>query len=487
MRYGFLSKIEFFLPIVCCLLPLFPFPLQAQSSTTVGCRQELAREIEIIIDRPQFKRSHWGIIIQNQETKETIYQLNSDKSFIPASTVKLLTTAAVLRELGANFRIATPIYATGELPSLETVRIQGKGDPTLTLEILKNIVQQFKTLGIKSIKKLIIDDSYFARPVINPTWEWGDTYYDYATTVNSVILQQNKVRLTLVPQAIGQPIKLQWSDALAAKQWQVFNQGITAPANAEYSIEIDGILGKPTLNIRGKLPTDNQADEWDLAIIDPAHYFLETWRELLSKEGIAVTQGLVTTEAINSKNERVITQMYSPPLKELIIETNRESNNLYAEVLLKILAKELKMENEIEALEQSLTKLGINSDNYSLVDGSGLSRHNLLTPETLIDILTVMSTTPEKDLYQTSLSLAGVNGTLKNRWQNTEIQNNLWGKTGNLSGVIALSGYVKLSDREFLVLSIVVNNFDDKNKIAQQAMDEIILLLPQFSDCFQSP
>jgi serine-type D-Ala-D-Ala carboxypeptidase/endopeptidase (penicillin-binding protein 4) len=358
MKYSFfiascLSTSKFFLPLVCCLL-LFPFPLQAQSSTTIACRQELARELKKIINRSQFKRSHWGIIIQSLETKKIIYQLDSDKSFIPASTVKLLTTAAVLSELGANFRIVTPIYATGELPHLETVRIQGKGDPTITLEILKNIVQQFKTLGIESIEKLIIDDSYFTQPVINPTWEWGDTYYDYATTVNSVILQQNKVRLTLVPQAIGQPVKLQWSDALAAKQWQVFNQGITAPAKAKYSIEIDGILGKPTLNIRGELPQDNQLDNWDLAIIDPANYFLETWRELLSREGITVTQGFVTTKVLKNKNERVITQMYSPPLKKLITETNQESNNLYAEVLLKILAKELKITNAIMALEKKL-------------------------------------------------------------------------------------------------------------------------------------
>jgi serine-type D-Ala-D-Ala carboxypeptidase/endopeptidase (penicillin-binding protein 4) len=128
--------------------------------------------------------------------------------------------------------------------------------------------------------------------------------------------------------------------------------------------------------------------------------------------------------------------------------------------------------------------LSINSDNYSLVDGSGLSRHNLVTPKTLNDILTAMSNTPEKDIYQTSLSLAGVNGTLKNRWQNTELQNNLWGKTGNLSGVIALSGYVKLPTQKSLVLSILVNNFDDKNQIVQQAIDEIVLLLPPFSACF---
>ncbi|VEP15352.1 D-alanyl-D-alanine carboxypeptidase, serine-type, PBP4 family [Hyella patelloides LEGE 07179] len=476
---------NFSLGLVSLLLTtqFFTLPSQAQSSPTVACRQELAQDINTIINRPQFKRSRWGIAIQNLATQEAIYSLESDKFFIPASTVKLLTTAAALNELGADFRITTPIYATGKLPHLETVRIQGNADPTITSEILKNIVQQFKVLGISSIKKLIIDDSYLAQPVINPTWEWVDTYYYYATAVNSVILNQNTVRLTLVPGQIGQPVKLKWNDAVASQQWQVFNQAITTASDNEYSIEIDGVLGKPILNIRGDLPQDNQGDEWDLAIVDPANYFLETFRNLLSAEGITVTEGIVTTESIESTNERIITQMYSPPLKELIVEINQDSNNLYAEVLLKVLAKELKINDEMEALETSLNKLGINTDNYSLIDASGLSRQNLITPNSLVKVLSILADDPTYNIYQNSLSLAGSNGTLKHRLRNTELQNNLWGKTGSLSGVITLSGYVKLTNQNTLALSILVNNFDDKNKIVRQAMDEIILLLPKFKNC----
>ena len=98
--------------------------------------------------------------------------------------------------------------------------------------------------------------------------------------------------------------------------------------------------------------------------------------------------------------------------------------------ILKILAKELNIDDEIEALEISLNSLNINSDTYSVVDGSGLSRQNLITPETLVQILAIMAQTSEKDIYQNSLSLAGNNGTLKNRFRNTIVQNNFWGKTG---------------------------------------------------------
>ena len=451
------------------------FPSQVLSLP--NCRQELARDIEAIIDRPQFKQSRWGIAIGELATEDIIYSLDGDKFFIPASTVKLLTTAAALNELGADFRITTPIYATGNLPHLDTVRIKGKGDPTITSEIIENIVQQFKVLGIRSIKKLIIDDSYFSLPAIDPTWEWLDTYYYYATAVNSVILDRNTVRLTLLPQQIGQPVKLQWGDRIASRQWQIFNRGITALPNSEYSIEINGVLGKPVLNIRGKLPQDNEEDVWDLAIVDPANYFLATFRDLLSQEGINVTQGIVVTETIQNKEERIIAQMYSPPLKELIKEINRESNNLYAEVLLKILAKKLNINDPIEALEISLNKLDISSDNYSLKDASGLSRQNLMTPETLVQILSVMANTNFD--YRSSLAIAGSNGTLKNRFINTEVQNNLWGKTGSLSGVVTIAGYL-ISARQTIVFSILVNNFNDKNQIVHQAVDEILLLLSQF-------
>lgn len=478
-------KRYFFYGLISSLLTtqLLTFSSQAQFSSKTVCRHELTREIETIIDRSQFKRSRWGIAIQNLQTQKMIYQRESDKFFIPASTVKLLTTAAALNELDADFRITTPIYATGELPYLDTVTIKGQGDPTITTEILENIVKQFKALGIRSIKQLIIDDSYFPDPAINHTWEWLDTYYYYATAINSVILNENTATLTLFSGEIGQPVQLQWNDAIAAKQWRINNNGITTSSNSEYTIEIDGQLGQPVLNISGNLPQDNGADEWDLAIANPANYFLETWLNLLFKEGIEVDRGFVTTKSFDTSEGRVIAQMYSPPLKELLVKINRESNNLYAEALLKILAKKLNINDPISALQTSLDKLAIDNIHYSLIDGSGLSRQNLITPDALLQTLTVMSEHPQAETYKTSLALAGNNGTMKRRLNDTELANNLWGKTGSLSGIISVAGYLQLSNRQSLVFSILVNNFDDKNKIVRAAMDEMLLLLPQFKSC----
>ena len=469
----------------------FPRNVQAskvQASSTRSCDQRLSEQIEDRINNEQFKRSRWGILIESSSENQTIYELDSDKFFIPASTVKLLTTAVALNELGADFRIKTPIYASGKRSNLTTLRIVGRGDPTLTTENLKNLVNQFKTLGIRSIDKLIIDDSYFAQPVINSTWEWLDTYYNYAAPVNSVILNQNTARLTLTPQKIGEPVKVRWRDAIASRQWQVLNQGKTVTTSQDYSIEVDGIAGKPALNIRGNLPQNKSGDNWDLAIFDPAQYFLETFRSLLTQAGISVKQGLVNNSAADNSTkfgnkERAIAQITSPPLSKLLLETNQDSNNLYAEVLLKVLTKELGAKNEIEALELGLKKLGIEPEEYSIADGSGLSRQNLITPQALNKVLTSIAQTTDESTYRNSLALAGVSGTLRNRFRNTELEANLWGKSGSLTGVITLAGYLKLTNQNSVVFNVLVNNFDDKNKIARAAMDEVLLFLTQWQKC----
>ena len=226
-------------------------------------------------------RSHWGILVKNLDSGAIIYSRNSNKYFVPASNVKLLTTAAALLELGADFRIKTPIYATGKAPILQELRIKGRGDPTLSSSSLKNIVQQLKELGITRIEKLIIEDSYFNQNPVNPTWEWSDIHYYYAVAVNSIILNENSFTITLLPTKIGEKAVVKWSDTIAVRQWRIINNSITETIDTPYNIDINGEQGNPTLNITGNIPQDRQPDVWNLAILDPPNYFLETLRSLL--------------------------------------------------------------------------------------------------------------------------------------------------------------------------------------------------------------
>jgi serine-type D-Ala-D-Ala carboxypeptidase/endopeptidase (penicillin-binding protein 4) len=452
------------------------------------CPQDLSLAIEQLISRPKLARSRWGIEIQTL-TGKSLYSLDGDKFFNPASTAKLLVSAAGLLELGADYRIKTPIYSQGKPPVLNSLRIKGQGDPTISTQSLKNIVHQLQLKGVKKIENLIIDDSYFTPPTINPSWEWADVHSYFATAINSTILNQNTVTLTLLPQQIGQPVKFFWDDAIAANQWRVINHATTGRADLEYAVEIDRDLGQPLLMLRGKLAVNEPPDVWNLAVVDPAQYFLESLRFHLFQAGIAVTRGTVVEQENINLLDPELTVIYAPPLQKILTEINQESNNLYAEVLGKILAQKLQVETPINAINQTLKQIGIKPDEYILVDASGLSRQNLVTPQTLVKILRLMSQKTEPKIaqgYLDSLATAGINGTLKNRFINTSVQNNLWAKTGTLTEVGALAGYLQTQSNSTLVFSILVNNSELENKQIRQAIDEIVVIVSRLEQCHQS-
>ena len=443
------------------------------------CQSNLPTAIDEIINRPELARSRWGIEIQTLDG-ESLYSLNGDKFFTPASSAKLLVAAAALLELGADYRIETPIYSVGNLPTLTSLRLKGQGDPTITTQSLKNIVHQLQAKGVERIENLIIDDSYFDSPAINPTWEWIDVHSYFATAVNSTILNQNTVTLTLFPQQIGELVKYSWSDAIAANQWQVVNEAVTGEADIEYDVEIDGDIGRPLLQLRGELAVNEPPDVWDLAVVDPALYFLESLRSHLNRAGIAVNRGTVVDRPYRDELETELVAIYSPPMQQILAEINQFSNNLYAEAIGKILAEKLNVD-ATEAINLSLKEIGIEPDEYVLVDASGLSRQNLITPQTLVKILRLMSQTTLADSYRQSLAVAG-EGTLKRRFIDPSVEG-LWAKTGTLTGVGALAGYLVSEEYPIIVFSILVNNSDLKSKEIRQAIDEIIVDLNHIEKC----
>ncbi|MEL6439893.1 MAG: D-alanyl-D-alanine carboxypeptidase/D-alanyl-D-alanine-endopeptidase [Cyanobacteria bacterium J06621_8] len=462
-----------------------PSIVQAQGITDSVrvCRSGLSTAINQVVNRPELRRSHWGIEVKTLESNRTIFSLNSEQFFVPASSVKLLTSAAGLLELGESYSIATPLYSVGIAPNLTSLRFYGQGSPNITTHSLKDIVHQLQKQGIARIENLIIDDSYLAPPLINPTWEWLDVRSYFATGVSSTILNQNTVTLTLLPQEVSEPVKHFWSDAIAARQWQLDNRVLTGEADQDYRVELDGSLGQPRLIFRGELGVNAAPDAWDLAVVDPAQYFLESLRQQLVKEGIKVVRGTVINQPQDNLTENKLMTIYSPAMAEIITEINQESNNLYAEVLGKILAKKLDQSTAADAVKFSLNKLNISPQEYVLVDTSGLSRQNLVTPQLLVKILRSMSQLPLGKSYQQSLAAAGVSGTLSNRFKNTSLEGNLWGKTGGLTGVASLSGYIINSDYPDIVFSIIVNNSDLKGREIRQAIDEIMLLIDQFNKC----
>jgi D-alanyl-D-alanine carboxypeptidase/D-alanyl-D-alanine-endopeptidase (penicillin-binding protein 4) len=495
-----------------------PSAVAAQTPAVAGdiCPGELGAQVDAIANRPEFSRSRWGILIQPLSSTATLYSRDAQKYFIPASNVKLLTTAAALQKLGADFRIKTSVYS-GENGSLY---VAGRGDPSIAEAQLKSLAQQLKQRGITQVNELIGDDSYFQGSAVNPNWEWEDAQAGYGAPINSLIFNQNAIELLLSPQELGQPLKVTFAEPKLANQWQIHNNSVTVAQNESEFIEVGREFDRPAIRVSGQLKVGAESESAYVAVVNPANNFLQHFQQVLAAEGIPVKQALVASVSRNFNQE--LATVESPPLAQLVRETNRESNNLYAEVLLRLLGKvtgkmpvpqtltgnmpvpqtltgnmpvaqtltgnmpvpqEDTGEIGLKELKTALTQLGVNPNSYILADGSGLSRHNLISPEALVQTLRFMANSPAASIYRQSLPIAGESGTLKNRLNSTPNRVILQAKTGTLSGVSALSGYIEVPDYEPLVFSIIVNQSGLSAASMRSATDEIVLLLNRLRRC----
>jgi D-alanyl-D-alanine carboxypeptidase/D-alanyl-D-alanine-endopeptidase (penicillin-binding protein 4) len=458
---------------------------QTAQPNEAACSANLATQIEAITNRPEFRRSRWGILIQTvAPTPQTLYAHDADNFFIPASNVKLLTTAAALTRLGPDFRFQTTVYQISTNPQKLILQIVGQGDPSFSDQQLQSLAEQLHQQGIHQINQLIgADDSQDA---INPNWESEDIQAGYGAAVNRLILNQNAIGLSLVPQALGQPLQVKWDDPAEARNWQIINRSVTVRSGMPEFVSVGRDWSQPILTVAGQLRVGSAAEPVSISVPNPAQRFLARFQQLLAAQQISVAQSLVTTDPLPGSAQKVAA-VTSPPLAELLKETNQQSNNLYAEALLRALgqaesSEQLShLEAGIKAIQSALTSLNVDPSSFRLTDGSGLSRHNLVSPEALVETLQAMARSPEATVYLNSLSTAGSSGTLQSRLSNLPPGTSFHGKTGALSGVAALSGYLERRDASRIALSILLNQAVSQDGAgssnAQAAIDAIVLLL----------
>lgn len=455
---------------------------QAQSNAAV-CRANLATSIQSVTEQPQFRQARWGILVQTlSATPQTLYAQDSDKLFIPASNVKLLTTAAALTELGANFRFHTAIH---QIPRTDQTILQvvGESDPSLNNAQLQALARQIYERGIRQIDQLVAEEDYGQTELVNPSWEWEDIQAGYGAPVNSLILNQNAINLTLIPQQMGQRLGVQWDEPTEAVGWQIENYSRTVAPDGEEFVQVGRDLSQPILYVQGQLRVGSASEPVSISIPQPTQHFLARFQQILAAQQIQVKQTQITNRPPPA-TAQIIASMASAPLAQLLIETNQNSNNLYAEVWSRTLGIRRfpqrldRITAGTEATKAALAELGIaQASEYELKDGSGLSRQNAVSPMILVHTLQAMARLPEASTYQKSLALAGVSGTLKNRFQDSPVQGKFYGKTGSLNGVAALSGYLESTNASPLVASILVNHFQQSTSEIHAAMDQIVQLL----------
>ncbi len=458
------------------------------------CAVQLPRAINSVIGQPAFERSRWGVLVQTlgnrPASRQTLFTYDASKLFTPASNVKLLTTAAALHTLGTDYRIRTSVYQEGTAASTR-LWVVGRGDPTLGMPQLQQLAQQLQQRGIRQVTTLIGQDSYFLGDTISPYWDWEDVQAGYGAAVNSLIYEQNAIDLTLFPQQVGQPLRVQWKYPSDASQWQVVNHSRTVDRQTKEFLKVNRDFATPTVVIAGQLQTGASPATIAISAPAPGHRFLQQFRVALAAAGIQVQQTQLASMPLPPGLPEVAT-LASPPLVQLAQVVNQESDNLAAEVLLKTLGRSQQPETHsteagLSVLSAALTQLGVNPESYAIVDGSGLARRNLVSPEALVQTLQNMYQTPAGQAYRSSLPVAGVSGTLRSRFRNTPAATIVQAKTGTLTGVTALSGYITPVNYPPLVFSIIVNHTTAPTLVLRQAVDKIVLHLANLHPCETTP
>ncbi len=460
---------------------------QADAALAGICRAELPGRIDAIANGYTLDGANVGILIEdaNADTR-TLYSRRAQEKFVPASNVKLLTTAAALQALGPDFSIRTSVYGQ---PSSATqdLYVVGRGDPTFTSYQLNLLSGQLKQQGVRRVNSLSAVDNYFAGPVASPYWDAEDYRAGYGAAANSLILNRNELSFTAIPSSVGQPLSIVWDRPEFARGWQIENNSRTVGSGSEF-IDAGQQPGQKVMNVRGQLIAGSASENTSIALLDPGSYFAEQFQQSLSAYGLGSARAQATT-AHPPSGLVELAAVQSPPLRAFIDPTNLYSVNIYAESILKTLGRSADpatanaYETGAAAVDRILTDLGIAPASVDIVDGSGLSRQNQATPEAFVDTLQAMAKTSNASIYRNSLAVAGRSGTLRNRMRGTVAEGRFQGKTGTLSGTYTLSGYLNPANHPPLALSILVNDTNARGRDVRSLIDQIVTHAANLDDC----
>ena len=456
------------------------------------CPAQLQKEVEKVSQSPKLQASRVGVFVQTNETNpQILVNLDGDRFFIPSSNAKLFITAIALKTLGADYRFATRLMShnlpnsKGELEN--GLWLFGSGDPSFRSATgLKSLVTQLKNKGVKRINGGIWTLTSRKGAEVAGSWEWSDLQEYYAAIASPFTINENAINWTVSPDTNGNPAIFTWETPELAKGWRVENQAITGTTDSKYSLQVVRPYGQKVLIISGVIPEKSEPELGGVAIPNPEANFLDLLRQELATQGITVSQNISTDTSKRLPPTQNLAIAYSLPLSQLIITTNKDSNNLYAELLLRALGDRLDENNPEDNLLGGMITVNkylqsINTPPYTfLADGSGLSRRNLTTPRAIVQLLQSVASDQN---FRKSLAVSNVDGTLTNRFKNTSAQGLIQAKTGTLTGAIALSGYANPQNHREVIFSIIINNSNLPSRELQQYIDAIALLLTRLEPC----
>jgi len=492
-------------------------------------RKTLSERIAAILADPDLARGFWGIEIASVTTGKTLYLQNAEKLFTPASNTKLFTTATALALIGPEYKFKTTIETNGTLDKYGRLSgdllLVGHGDPNLSgrelpyelrtqrndhpIKVLEDLADALVQKGVKYVDgDLIADDSYFAFERYGEGWSQDDLVWGDGAPVSALTVNDNVVFVNILP--ADRPGERAFVSVLPfAEYYQVDNRILTTPAGTTRRIFFNREPGSRVLTLWGEMPLDDKGANEALAIEDSAAFAAQLFGALLEKRGITVygrerarhtelaslaTFSVTATARVNESPDRggeggglprpqpnqtlVLGSYESKPLIEDVRVINKVSQNLHAEILLRLLGREKgtagTIASGLEVERGFLTQAGISPEQYVFYDGSGLSRQNLVSPHAVVTLLRFISKQPWVESFKGTLPVAGVDGSLADRFKNTPAQGRVYAKTGSLGGVKSLSGYATTNRGDTVVFSILTNNFNVPAKKVTDAIDDIV-------------
>lgn len=486
-----LTRLHRSVVIVLLTFLLIPaFGLESRASSLETIQTKIARYLK----RPGVRSAQWGIQILDPATSRVVLEVNPDKTFLPASVLKVLTTSAALEKLGPDFRYRTGVYTNGTIDSNGTLQgdlvIVGRGDPNLTdpygelfeKPALPELAREVKSRGISRIQGDIIgDDSYFDSNSPVKGWTALALRSLYGAPINALSVNNNVLWVHARPTKYNQKVIVGVEPQTS--YFKIQNQAKTGSRRARQTIHVRLIRGTNTIVVSGILPANKTASQ-PVLLERAAEVAANMLQEALQSEGITV-QGKVHATHYGDVSEEqrkswtLLAEHQSPPLIRALEIINKKSQNLHAEMLLRTLGAEFKgsgtNEAGLQVVKEFLVDSGIESDRIKLNDGCGLSRENLVTPRFQTSLLNFLSQRYYFDLFRNTLAINGTDGTLKNRMSALDVRGSIHAKTGTLNGVTTLAGYMTTKSGRNLVFSIFANRVNAVARV-KKTIDEICSL-----------
>ncbi len=470
-------------------------PPSAAADNIGHLRSDLAR----IFADPNFANAQWGVEVISLDHGDILFEHNATRLYMPASNNKIVTAASALIRLGPDFRFETRVSADGMVSDgalKGNLIITGAGDPTLAprfhendpFRVFKEWASKLKEKGVRRIEGAVVgDDRAFPSPLLGRGWEWDDLAYGYAAPVSALQFNENLYTVEVTPgEAEGAPAAVKCSPL--PDYVSIDAQVATIAAGSRGRVEIQRGERSESLVIRGTIAANADRDTATLAVERPAHYYLAALKQTLQEEGIDLTNASIRVLGESDPSSPGAGQLLwthtSPTLAEILKPLLKVSQNLYAETLMRTLGLVVREQGGFDAgrevVQETLERMAIPRGTYAYVDGSGLSRQNLVSADMLIRIFKFMYRNRNFTVFYDALPIAGVDGTIRGRLRGTQAENNVHGKTGTIAYVRCLSGYVKTVDGEMLAFAMIANNFLASNQAAEYVQDSALERLANF-------